>query len=906
MKFLDVHARAALKEPKGILCLSLILISLVLSLIGLFASISMIGQNFEGFRIEPTLTVSAQNESYWEGPQAGIKTYDRILRINGKDILTPQDFKETIRNAEVGEKLEYTVQSKGSDTTHTLTIPVSTFSAMDFVRSFLLITIIGFLHIIVGAVAYLIRPSNPAARAHLFMTLAIGCTSTFGALYDGTMLIPRPWLFAATFTGGACIHLGLYFPQKKKIVQKYAWMIWVPYGISLLLTLVGQYAFRPLGYLGYQAAGIEQLFDLHFMLYELSLLWSLLVGIPVLFVLIIHSLIKAESQIIKNQAKVALLGALVAYGPMIVLWMVLGQVFGIAMPAALASICWLLFVVFPLAIAYAIIKHKMFDIDFIIKQSMTYSALVALLGSLYVVVAAALQQMLTPIMPSNSEITSYMITTAVIISLFEPLKVNIRSFIDRKFFRTKYDFRLALSEFIDVARSTIEVDELIPKLVEVVEKTIYPKHILLFLRNNERNTLKIAYSHGLDLKLKDEIPMDDATLMSAMGLLKSKKNLTSRLTGALNLGVLSQQGPIPSPIPFLLAKRITSELPSLENMDAINNSLTLPLTVKVDAGNGEYRDEIIGLLTLGEKRSEMDYTIEDRQLFQSIGQQLALTLHSSQLAVEVAEKEAIKQTLIKARVIQKSMLPDEELDLKGFEMTGFSESADETGGDYFDWYKIDDQRFIMGIGDVTGHGIDAAMIVSMAKSCLYNQVSANPEVLPVMASLNRTINEISRRTDRRNRKLMSFVYSAFDAESMTCHLASAGHWFPYHYRAETGELTNYPDFKGTFPLGQRPPEKFKCNENSFPVAPGDVLLYFTDGLHEAENTNGQPYDFERIEQMLNWYHQLSAHEIREYFQADWERHIEGRGMDDDMTLVVIKVLNKAENDDKLELASGIA
>ncbi|HEY9842909.1 MAG TPA: SpoIIE family protein phosphatase [Candidatus Obscuribacterales bacterium] len=890
MKLFDQAARDELRTPRGIFCLTLIVLSVLFSVVAVFATIGLIGQPFAGFRIEPTLTVSAVNESDWAGPKAGVKTYDRILKVNGQTYENPGEFKKLIAASAAGTRLEYLLQSKETGKERTVTVPVQTFSALDFVRSFLILYIVGFMHIFVGSVAYLIRPANPAARAHLFMTLAIGVTTTLVGDYDTTMLFPRVWIATVALTGGACLHLGMYFPQKKKILSKWPWLVWVPYIISFALLGAWEYAFKYLGYEGYKAKGITELFNLHFELYDYSLLWSLIVGFVGLIGLIVHSLVKADTQVIRNQAKVALLGAVVAYIPMTVFWMIMDQTLHIPLPAAVATLCWILFVVFPVAIAYAIIKHKMFDIDFVLKQSMTYSALIVLLGSVYVLLAAGLQQLLTPLMTHNSELTSYMLTTGVTVLLFEPLKLNIRSVIDKRFFRTKYDFRTALSEFIDAARTTIDVDELIPKLVEVVDKTIHPKHTLLFLKNPDSNSLKLVHSHGIDFKLKDEIPLDDAGLLAALGLSKPRKSLTSRLTGALNLNTaFSQQGPLPSPIPFLLVKRITKELPSLEQTEAIRNSLTLPLTVRMPLESGEVREEVIGLLTLGEKRSEMDYTIEDRQLFQSIGQQLALTVHSSQLAVEVAEKVAIKQTLLKARVIQKSMLPDTELVLERFEMTGFSESADETGGDYYDWYDLGAGRFIVGMGDVTGHGIDAAMVVGMAKSCLYNQVEVDPGVPQVMAALNRTINEISRRTDRRNRKLMSFVYSYFDSDSMTCRVASAGHWYPLLYRARDKEILNFSEFKSSFPLGQRPADKFSCTENAIALAPGDVLLYFTDGLHEAVNVNGQSYELERVEQLLNWYHELPASQIKERVRADWEQFIAGRGMDDDMTMVVIKV-----------------
>lgn len=890
MKLLTPEARLEFQKPRGLFCLALIVVSLTLSMIGLLGNIGMIGESFPGFRVEPTLTVSAVNDASWTGPQAGLKTYDRLLKVNDQALRVPEDLKKIVRAHQPGDILTYELLPKGVDEVKTVKVPVQRFSLSDFLSGFLLFYLIGFLHIIVGAIAYLVRPQNPAARAHLFMTIAIGATTTLMSDYDTTMWFPRFWLSSVALTGGACLHLGFYFPQRKKILVKHPWVVSIPYVISFGLLAAWQYAFRKMGYFGYQEQGITDLFGLHIELNDLSLAWSLIVGFMGLIGMILHSLITAESQVIKNQAKVALLGAVVAYLPMTIFWVILDQVLHVFSSPMISTFCWLLFVVFPLAIAYAIIKHRMFDIDFVLKQSMTYTSLLVLLGSLYIALAAALQNLLTPLMVSNGDLTAYMITTGVTILLFEPLKLNIRQFIDRKFFRTKYDFRTALSEFIDSARSTIDVEELTPKLVEVVEKTIHPKHVLLFLKNPATNSLRQAYSHGLSVKIKDEIPMDDAVLLSAMGLLKPRKNLTSRLTGVLTPNISSQNGPTPSPIPFLLAKRITSELPSLEESEAIANSLTLPLTVRTAAlDGGPAQEELIGLLTLGEKRSEMEYTVEDRQLFQSIGQQLALTVHSAQLAEEVAEKEAIKQTLLKARAIQRSMLPEQELELAHFEMTGFSESADETGGDYYDWYKLDNGHFVMGIGDVTGHGIDAAMIVSMAKSCLSNQIEMQPDVPHTMAALNRTINQITRQTDRSNRKLMSFVYSYFNPETMRCSLASAGHWFPYHYKAATGELTNYPEFKGTFPLGQRPPDKFKCAANEIALEKGDILLYFTDGLHEAENPNGQAYDFERVEQMLHWHHQLSAQEIKDQLQADWEQHIEGRGMEDDMTLVVVKV-----------------
>ena len=173
MKILNSESRAALKTPTGLFCLLLIVLSITLSTVSLLGSIGMIGQPFAGFRSEPTLTISAVNEPDWTGPQAGVETYDRLLKVNDIPLLKPDDLKKVIQDHQPGDVLRYEILPKGAEKSKFLDIAVQRFSGMDFTRSFLLFYLIGFLHIFVGAIAYLVRPKNPSARAHLFMTLRL-------------------------------------------------------------------------------------------------------------------------------------------------------------------------------------------------------------------------------------------------------------------------------------------------------------------------------------------------------------------------------------------------------------------------------------------------------------------------------------------------------------------------------------------------------------------------------------------------------------------------------------------------------------------------------------------------------------------------------------------------------------
>lgn len=872
----------ALRSPQGWFFLSLTAVCLMISVVIFLALLGQIGRPFPGFRLEPTLTISAVNDPSWAGPKAGLVTYDRILAVNGKPVLSPAEFQHILNQTRPGTALHYTIQSRGSITSKEMEIPVRPFTFNDFIRSFLTLFLIGLGHIAVGLAAYLINPVNPIAKAHLLMTLAIGMVSITGNDFDTVMLLPRACLVSIALTGATCLHVGLLFPKPKAVVLRHPRLLWIPYLISFVILGIWQYAFRPLGYAGYQAQGLESLFELNFVMYDLALSWSLIVGFMGLIAMIVHAWRTADSALSRNQAKVALFGAAVAYLPMPLLWLIPDQLLQLHLDSngALATLCWMAFIVFPLSIAYAIVRHKMFDIDFVIKQSMTYTSLLVLLGSAYVLLATGLQQLLQPVMANYGDLTAYMLTTAAIVLVFEPVKNITRGLIDRRFFRTQYNFREALSDFVETARATIDRQELTDKLAEILDKTIHPKHMILFLKNPLNNHLKLAYSQGMDLDLQDEIALDNPSLMAVLGV--GKKSATQRLTNILNWGSTSR-----NPLPILMAKRVSAQLPELSQVEQMSEGLTIPLLVKSREGHDALKDEVIGLISLGEKRSETDYTIEDRQLLQNIAQQLALTLHSAQLADEVAEKMAIKQTLLRARLIQKSMLPATEMQLSGFEVTGFSESADETGGDYYDWYDLGHGQFIVGVGDVTGHGIDSALIVAMAKSCLYNQVQASPAADAVMAALNRTINNVdARRAKGQSPRLMTFIYSVFNQNDMTCTMASAGHWFPYLYRAD--ELNAFGEFKGTFPLGRRPADKFTCQTYTVHLQKGDVLLYFTDGLHEAVNSRGEEFGMEQVETLLKRYGDLPAAAIRDRIRQEWEHFRGEASMVDDMTLVVVR------------------
>lgn len=778
-----------------------IMASLLISLIATVGPLFKIGQPFAGFRFEPTLTYSAVNESYWTGPKAGFKEYDRITQANGQTVKTPDELNAIVREVGVGNPITYTVQRKVEKDHQvaweekTLTVAVMEFSLKDYFASFFTLFLVGIAHLLIGAIAYLMKPDSVAGKAHWWMTMAIGLTTTLVGDYDLTMWFPRVWILMVALSGSACLHLALVFPYAKKHVQKRPWLQYWPYVPGGILAILWQMSFHAQGLAG---VGPEAL-QMHFDLYDMSLAWSILVGFLGLIGIMIHSLVKAPTYLLKQQAKVGLIGAAVAYLPMVFLWVIPAIILGTPLDSsgALVMILWLLFVTFPLSVAYAVVKHQLFDITVVLKQGLVYSSLVFILGGGYFAVTSALRAAMGG---SGVSDTPSLLMTGVVAIAFDPLRARIRRFIDERFFRAPYDAQQVLASYTAAVRSTLNKDKLVATLSDTLDKTFHPT--------------------GLTLRLADHH------------------------TGNLE----------------------TAEL-------------VLPLTV------GE---EVQGELLLGPKKSEIPYTEADRRLLQGLLVPFALAYHGAGLAEEVADAEVVKRTLEKARLIQKSMLPSQELAINSVQMAGYSESADETGGDYYDWFDLGEGRFSVAVGDVTGHGIDAALVVAMAESALYLQTGIDSAPARVLSALNGTLHNLdSHRLPGQEKKLMTFVHALF--ADQTVHLASAGHFYPYIFRAASGQVEELTELKSTFPLGVRPPDKFKVTGGEVPYQTGDVFVFFTDGVHEAHSPDGQEYGFERLQAMLQKLGHLDAAAIKQGILDDLYGFIQSKKpLEDDVTLVVIK------------------
>ncbi len=246
----------------------------------------------------------------------------------------------------------------------------------------------------------------------------------------------------------------------------------------------------------------------------------------------------------------------------------------------------------------------------------------------------------------------------------------------------------------------------------------------------------------------------------------------------------------------------------------------------------------------------------------------------------IAERERQRVEIETARNIQSSILPELPPQLNGVEIAHSYLPATEVGGDFYDVLALEDGRLAVAVGDVAGHGVSSGLVMSMARSALAVQVTFDPAVESVFATLNRMVYQSARR-----RLLSTLVYAILDPERRELTYGSAGHVFPYRVSPDGGVE---PLEAGSYPLGVRGEIDVRLRTSKLQV--GDAIFMYSDGLVEAtpEGSDDQ-FGFDRLEESLRRHASKSPMQLRDAVLGDVERFTRTQVRDDDLTVLVLRL-----------------
>ncbi len=291
--------------------------------------------------------------------------------------------------------------------------------------------------------------------------------------------------------------------------------------------------------------------------------------------------------------------------------------------------------------------------------------------------------------------------------------------------------------------------------------------------------------------------------------------------------------------------------------------------------------ELVGLLNLGPRLSEQDYSTDDRGLLNTLATQSAPAVRVAQLVrdqqAQARANERIQHELRVAQLIQKTLLPKDLPALPGWQVNAYYQAARQVGGDFYDFIYFDDGRLGLVIGDVTDKGVPAALLMATTRSVL----RAVAQRLIAPGEVLERVNEVLQ-PDIPPKMFITCMYAVLDPNNGQLKYANAGHDLPYH-RHHKGDVT---ELRATgMPLGLMPGMRYE--EKVTTLAPGESILFYSDGIVEAHNANREMYSFPRLMRLVGEYmgdiplKDLILEDLAAFTGPDWEQ-------EDDITMVTLQ------------------
>jgi len=306
--------------------------------------------------------------------------------------------------------------------------------------------------------------------------------------------------------------------------------------------------------------------------------------------------------------------------------------------------------------------------------------------------------------------------------------------------------------------------------------------------------------------------------------------------------------------------------------DRIGSLLALPLYA---------RDELIGAL-FSSKSVVNGFERDDVETISIFAAQAAVAIDNARLFDQQVEKERLSRELAIAREVQRKLLPQTAPSLRGTSIAASSVPAQEVGGDYYDFVKLDDHRYGIIIGDVSGKGTSAAFYMAEMQGIFQSvsRLATSPSQFLHHANM-----ALAQTLDRN--VFISAIYGILDLKNETFDIARAGHCPAVTVRLDQkSRLIRTPGLG----LGLDRGDLFQKSlvEEHINLNPGDVFVLYTDGVVESRDQEGEEYGYERLLEVVDDCRHEDADGIHAAILRDLRRFLGAEEYDDDMTLLVLK------------------
>jgi sigma-B regulation protein RsbU (phosphoserine phosphatase) len=800
-----------------------------------------------------------------EAKAAGLATGDILTSLNGAAYSGNAQWLRLVRSSHPGDDLDVGVR-KPDGQAATFVIPLNDKTSpnrtREWVTYLLVICLPPLLCLLIGYWVAFARPHDTNAWLILLVL------SLPEALFFQPNWWPMPWLaflgvwFMTLQIVGplSLLLIGIYFPERWRLDLKLPWAKWIllapPLAVlGVILWLQAGEAFHP----AWNHWGFRLNPWIDGMVNPINLICVLLY-----WVAIFDKLRSASSPDARRRMQVLCAGSVVGLGSVLIIFVLLPH-----LHVDPSRHGWLrisgavLFLLFPFTLAYVVVVQRAMDVRILLRMGTKYALARATLTTLRVSLLAALIASLIIALRSPTITPRSAVEIAVLAGLLLLLRSqytkNLSSWLDRKFFREAYNSEQLLAELSHRVRRYNESGPMLEMVLKSLAETLHIDKIAVLLRGGKNFQLQQSVGipmNGFSESGPVQLPMNSTTVRNLM-----------RINTPVQLYRENPDGWL------LLASSSERDL-----LDSMSTELLLPLPG---------RDQLMGLITLGPKRSEEPYTPSDLRLLESVATQTGLALEignlARSLANEATQRERIHREIEVAREVQERLFPQEFPVIDGVSLAGHCRPQQGVGGDYYDSFLLDDGRMGLAIGDVSGKGISAALLMASLRASLRGMTLDAPhDLAAMMDKVNRLVYEASA-----TNRYATFFFATYNMETRELIYVNAGHNAPFLIRRRDDTFHVERLEAGGPVIGLLPFAEYE--EQRCVLQRGDLLLAYTDGISEAMTEHEEEWGEDRMLAAAETLRDGSAQQVLDHLFSEADQFTGNAPQFDDMTLLVLKL-----------------
>jgi len=579
----SVHAR------KRVLAWTLIGVAALVAVVATADAWQRVGSITPGFNLMASLQIGV-------GDRGGVEPFGQILAVDGQPVRTHAELRALVEAHPAGTVFRYTIARDGRSEERA--VPSRRVTLGDF-KHFLIDSLLpGLLILMIASALTVLRPEAAESRLFLGFCLLSSLESLLWTDFNTIHRFARLYLALWALTPAVFTHLALTFPERRAIARRRPWIVWPPYAASVVLAVVLQFLFLD------QALRVAEITAMYWGLSLLALLLSLA-----------WTGVLGPGPLVRQRARVLLVGFAAGY-LIPVTATVVEIVSRISVPYLAAF--WMLTFVFPLAVAYAIVRYQLFDIRTVLRAGAVYSGVTALVVVAYVAVLTVVNLVLAGIDEGSRPLVSAAITASVVVLLFNPLYGRLKAMIDRLFFRDRYDAQRALERLVDAMTTARELPRIAGLIRDTVGEVFRPNAVALFVSEEGRAGYRAMLGPAAGELL------GESALVRC--LVRERRPLT-RVWLRDDPAVSEERGAC------------------VRELDALGAEVVAPVL---------FRERLIGLLAAGPRRGGAPYTTEDLRFLRLLVNQSAVALENARAysALQVALRrvellESIRTSLSK-------------------------------------------------------------------------------------------------------------------------------------------------------------------------------------------------------------------------------------------------------------------